>query len=251
MAEASPRFVFVHGVTLEGGNGRHAAAVREALGAEGLQIECPDFTDGEFAARPVGDALAMIDALAQGGKVALVYHSYGAFICHLYASRHPERVVACFGLAPTPNVRALLESFDEAAMRKWRESGRSSSPPKSGEPPKIVSSYAWCDSILSLPPSETTPQPLCPVILVVPSTEVDSKAPLLEGVPPAASPRCMLVVEDGHFLDATLPEVTRELAGWAHAVAEGGEQGALARMSEQTPQWAVRAQRSTAAPGAA
>jgi hypothetical protein len=116
------RVLYLHGFASGVGSSK-AQYFRERLEAMGARVEIPDLAAGDFEGLTISGQLAVVEHAAGGEPVVVMGSSMGGYLAALYASRHPEveklvLMAPAFGFA-----RRWPESFGEAKMKAWRETG--------------------------------------------------------------------------------------------------------------------------------
>ncbi|HEX8670050.1 MAG TPA: alpha/beta hydrolase [Allosphingosinicella sp.] len=143
-----PTIVFLPGYMsdMEGGK---ATALDAWAAAEGRAMLRFDYagcgaSDGDFEAQTLdgwlGDALAMIDRVAEGPLV-LVGSSMGGWLMLLAALARPERVKALVGIAAAPDFTDW--GFTDEQKRTIRDESRLEEPSPYGEQPYVTTRAFW------------------------------------------------------------------------------------------------------------
>jgi pimeloyl-ACP methyl ester carboxylesterase len=118
----SQRVLYLHGFA-SGPGSRKARHFRERLAAEGVAVEVPDLSQGDFEHLTVSGQLEVVGRLARGEALSLIGSSMGGYVAALYAARHQvEKLVL---LAPAFDfARRWLESLGRETVAEWRRMGR-------------------------------------------------------------------------------------------------------------------------------
>jgi len=221
---AALRLVYVHGVSPEGPAHPRLAKVREAV--HGVEVVAPDITGGgdSYEQCTISAALRVLHSCceAEEGPVSICASSFGAFVALLFAARHPEKVSRLFLLGPALDMKANLPLFvDEDGMAAWREEGVREMGPG------VRVGWPWAQEILDLAAGDCPPQPLCPITLVMPESDVPRAKGFLDATPAAAAPRRVLATQGWkpYQADAGIEAVLPHLTAWAEACAEGSALG--------------------------
>jgi pimeloyl-ACP methyl ester carboxylesterase len=144
-----PTILFLPGYASDMDGGK-ASALEAWAAAEGRAMLRFDYSGcgksgGDFAAQTLeswrGDVLAMIDAVADPGPVALVGSSMGGWLMLLAALARPERVAALVGVAAAPDFTDWGFTAEEKAG--ICRDGRLEQPNPYGEAPTLTTRAFW------------------------------------------------------------------------------------------------------------
>ncbi len=115
--------MYLHGFA-SGPQSRKARFFRERLAAEGLTLEIPDLSAGDFEHLTIGGQLAIVKSLLDGAPATLIGSSMGGYLAALYAARHPETVRLLL-LAPAFRfAEHWRETVGAQAMANWKRTGK-------------------------------------------------------------------------------------------------------------------------------
>jgi pimeloyl-ACP methyl ester carboxylesterase len=143
-----PTLVFLPGYASDM-DGTKAGALDAWAAAEGRAMLRFDYSGcgmsgGEFEAQSLhdwlGDALAMIDRIAEG-PVVLAGSSMGGWLMLLAARERPERVAGLIGIAAAPDFTAW--GFSDAEKAVILGEGRLEQPNPYGEAPTVTTRAFW------------------------------------------------------------------------------------------------------------
>jgi pimeloyl-ACP methyl ester carboxylesterase len=116
------RYLYLHGFA-SGAQSRKARAFREALAAEGVDLEIPGLDGGDFEHLTIGGQLRVIADTLAGQPARIIGSSMGGYLAALYAAQHPEveRLVLlapAFGFADR-----WRELTGPERLAEWRATG--------------------------------------------------------------------------------------------------------------------------------
>jgi pimeloyl-ACP methyl ester carboxylesterase len=100
-----------------------ANALADRFAQEGIRLEVPDLSGGNFRGLNVSRQLEVIERATAGGPAILIGSSLGGYLAALYAARRPQvsRIVllaAAFRFA-----RRWIEYLGDEAIADWRRDG--------------------------------------------------------------------------------------------------------------------------------
>src|SRR4051794_23668830 len=144
-----PTLIFLpgYGSDMEGGKACALDAWAEAEGRAMLRFDNAGCgrSGGDFELQTLhnwrGDALAMIDEVADEGPVVLVGSSMGGWLMLLAALARPERVVGLVGIAAAPDFTAW--GFSQEEKIRILSDGRLEQPNPYGEAPTVTTRAFW------------------------------------------------------------------------------------------------------------
>ena len=119
-----PPVLYLHGFA-SGPESSKGIFFQERFAAQGIEVDLPDLSGGDFEHLTITGQLAVIDRRVRERRPATVIgSSLGGYLAALYAARHPGAFRALVLLAPGFGfARRWPESLGEEAVRLWRERG--------------------------------------------------------------------------------------------------------------------------------
>jgi pimeloyl-ACP methyl ester carboxylesterase len=122
------KIIYLHGFA-SGPGSRKARFFRDRLeeagDGNGIEVEIPDLSEGDFENLTVTSQLRVIEKLASGKQVVLVGSSLGGYLAALYAARHPAEVRRLVLLAPAFGFAARWPSIvGPEGMERWKSTGK-------------------------------------------------------------------------------------------------------------------------------
>ena len=144
-----PTLIFLPGYMsdMDGGKATALDAWAEAEGRAMLRFDYAGCgrSGGDFEVQSLhawrGDALAMIDEVADAGPVVLVGSSMGGWLMLLAALARPERVAGLVGIAAAPDFTDW--GFSQEAKMRILSDGRIEQPSAYGETPNVTTRAFW------------------------------------------------------------------------------------------------------------
>lgn len=213
------RYLWLHGFSSspQSGKGRF---VRERLAERGAWLEIPDLNQPAFRELTVTRMLGQIDALLHGDPAVLFGSSLGGYTAALWSSLRPGRVRALVLLAPAFDLAERWKrrtGSDE--LRRWRERGDA-----------LMDHHAWgrkeplsIGFLEDADRHEPFPLPDAPTLVLQGLRD--------EAVTPDLAPEFvrrmrergrearLVLLDDGHELNADLPRLWREIEAHLPAAA--------------------------------
>jgi len=203
--------VWLHGFSSspDSGKGRF---VRDRLAERGARLEIPDLNQPSFRNLTVTRMLGQVDALLRGDPAVLFGSSLGGYTAALWSARNPGKVRALVLLAPAFDLAERWKRrTGETELRRWRETGSA-----------LMDHYAWGRkeplSIGFLDDAglhEAFPLPDAPT-LVLQGKNDDVVTPdladeFVRRMRERGRDARLVLLDDGHELNADLPRLWREI----------------------------------------
>jgi len=117
------RFIYLHGFA-SGPNSKKARIFRDHFAVQGVPLEVPDLSGGDFFHLSVTSQLGVVRDLAGDSGVTLIGSSLGGYIAAIYAEQHPEQVRRLVLMAPAFGfARRWTESLSPLAISRWQSTG--------------------------------------------------------------------------------------------------------------------------------
>jgi pimeloyl-ACP methyl ester carboxylesterase len=115
------RYVYLHGFA-SSPQSRKALAFREALAANGIDLEIPDLAENDFEHLTLSAQMNVIHRTLDHAPCRLIGSSMGGYLASLYASLHPEvdRLVL---MAPAFSFARRWREMQSPAIARWKDSG--------------------------------------------------------------------------------------------------------------------------------
>jgi len=115
------RIVYLHGFA-SGPGSKKAAYFRQRFSEQGIELEVPDLTGGDFEHLTISGQLRILEETARGEPVRLIGSSLGGYTSALYAAHHPE-VDSLILMAPAFNfLERWRQRLGPETMESWKNS---------------------------------------------------------------------------------------------------------------------------------